>query len=81
MEIALEFVAETQSGLLMQDKNYQILLQRRASSSYDCTKFSGEFMDYDNHKQIVGMVKAIGFDKVHEVAFGADLVVNEYKNY
>ncbi len=41
--------------------------------------FPGEFMDYDNHKQIVGMVKAIGFDKVHEVAFGADLVANEYK--
>lgn len=41
--------------------------------------FPGEFMDLDDHKQVVGMIKALGFKFVHEVAFGADLVAVEYK--
>lgn len=41
--------------------------------------FPGEFMDLDDHKQVVAMIKALGFKYIHEVAFGADLVAIEYK--
>ncbi len=34
--------------------------------------------DYDE-RQLVGMIKALGFDIVCEVAFGADLVANAYR--
>ncbi len=35
--------------------------------------FSAEYTDID-HQQFVGLMKSLGFDTVHEVAFGADLV-------
>lgn len=41
--------------------------------------FPAEFSEYGNYKIFVGMIKAIGFFHVHEVAFGADLVALKYK--
>ena len=41
--------------------------------------FPAEFTDMD-HTQVVGMIRALGFSRVCEVAFGADLVANEYRN-
>jgi len=41
--------------------------------------FPAEFSEFENYKTFVGMIKAIGFSKVHEVAFGADLVALKYK--
>lgn len=41
--------------------------------------FPAEFDDLDNHKQFVGMIKALGFNYVLEVSFGADLIAREYK--
>ena len=38
--------------------------------------FPAEFIDADDG-QVVGMIRALGFDQVHEVAFGADLVARE----
>lgn len=40
--------------------------------------FAAEFADMD-YRDLVGFVRALGFDTVHEVAFGADLVANEYR--
>lgn len=40
--------------------------------------FPAEFTDIDDYKIIVGMLKALGFDKVVEVAFGADMVAKKY---
>lgn len=40
--------------------------------------FPAEFIKY-NYKKLVGILKKIGFDYVVEVAYGADLVANEYK--
>ena len=42
--------------------------------------FPAEFTEIDNYHQFVGMVRSLGFKKVVEVSFGADLVANEYKN-
>jgi len=41
--------------------------------------FPAEFYDIDNHRKLVGMLKELGFYKVVEVAFGADLVAREYQ--
>ncbi len=40
--------------------------------------FPAEFEDLD-YKYLVGILKSLGFDYVHEVAFGADLVSREYR--
>lgn len=41
--------------------------------------FPAEFSEYD-YTQFVGMLRALGFHYVHEVAFGADLVAARYRN-
>lgn len=40
--------------------------------------FPAEFIELNDFMQFVGMVKALGFAKVVEVSFGADLVAKEY---
>ena len=42
--------------------------------------FAAEFSEINDYKIFVGMVKALGFDLVTEVSFGADLVAQAYKN-
>ena len=39
--------------------------------------FPAEFTDIET-SQLVGMIRDLGFDSVHEVAFGADMVAREY---
>jgi len=41
--------------------------------------FPVAFLDWD-HKEVVGLLRKIGFDYVFEVAFGADLVAERYRN-
>jgi nitrogen-specific signal transduction histidine kinase/iron only hydrogenase large subunit-like protein len=41
--------------------------------------FPAEFTEIEDHRVFVGMVKALGFDLVTEVAFGADMVAVAYK--
>ena len=41
--------------------------------------FPAEFPDIPDHRVITGMIKAIGFEYVAEVSFGADLVADRYK--
>ncbi len=41
--------------------------------------FPAEFTKIEDYKQLVGMIRALGFKKVFEVAFGADLVARKYK--
>ncbi len=41
--------------------------------------FPAEFSEIKNHQVFVGMIRALGFDYVFEVGFGADLVAQEYK--
>jgi two-component system NtrC family sensor kinase len=42
--------------------------------------FPAEFHDVTDHKIVVGMIRALGFDLVSEVSFGADLVAEHYHN-
>ena len=43
--------------------------------------FPASFPDIQDYRSFVGMVRALGFDHVCEVAFGADLVARRYKQY
>ena len=40
--------------------------------------FPAEFNEIDDYRIFVGMIRALGFDYVSEVSFGADLVAGEY---
>jgi iron only hydrogenase large subunit-like protein/nitrogen-specific signal transduction histidine kinase len=40
--------------------------------------FPAEFKEIDDYRILVDMVKQLGFDKVIEVSFGADMVAREY---
>ena len=41
--------------------------------------FPAEFSEFENYKKLLGMVRKLGFYKVMDVAFGADLVAGRYK--
>jgi len=41
--------------------------------------FPAEFSDIPDHHILTGMIKALGFEYVSEVSFGADLVADRYK--
>ncbi|NTW23184.1 MAG: 4Fe-4S binding protein [Lentimicrobium sp.] len=52
--------------------------------SYRCAalvapSFPAEFSEIKNHRLLVSLVRKLGFNYVAEVAFGADLVAEEYK--
>jgi len=40
--------------------------------------FPAEFREIDDYRILVGMIRKLGFDKVIEVSFGADMVAREY---
>jgi iron only hydrogenase large subunit-like protein/nitrogen-specific signal transduction histidine kinase len=40
--------------------------------------FPAEFKEIDDYRILVGMIRQLGFDKVMEVSFGADMVAREY---
>lgn len=42
--------------------------------------FPAEFTEIGDYEVLVGMIKKLGFSDVYEVAFGADLVANKYKD-
>lgn len=42
--------------------------------------FPAEFHDVPDYLRVVGMIRALGFDLVSEVSFGADLVAHRYRN-
>jgi two-component system NtrC family sensor kinase len=41
--------------------------------------FPAEFYDFNDYRQLVGVIKSFGFSHVTEVSFGADLVARYYK--
>jgi len=42
--------------------------------------FAAEFTEIEDYRVFIGMIKAVGFDYVTEVSFGADLVADKYKD-
>ena len=59
--------------------NARMLLQGEARvAALVAPSFPAEFAECEYH-EFIGMLRALGFDYVHEVAFGADLVARQYK--
>jgi len=57
----------------------KILLQgNRPVYAIIAPSFPAEFTGIDDYRTVVGMIRALGFDKVLEVSFGADMVAKEY---
>jgi iron only hydrogenase large subunit-like protein len=57
----------------------KILLQgNRPIYAVIAPSFPAEFTEINDYKTLVGMIRKLGFDKVLEVSFGADVVAKEY---
>ena len=69
-KVALELKQEVET--LLKDKNKKVVALLAPS-------FPAEFTEVEDYRVLVGMIQKLGFDKVFDVAFGADLVAVEYK--
>jgi nitrogen-specific signal transduction histidine kinase len=63
------------------DKVESLLQAKGKTAALIAPSFPAEFSELSDHRQLVGMVKSLGFDYVIEVAFGADLVAREYRKF
>ena len=61
------------------DKVKTLLASDDQVSAIVAPSIAGEFSDISDYHKFVGMIKALGFDYVVEVAFGAELVAQKYK--
>ncbi|MCD4833790.1 MAG: ATP-binding protein [Bacteroidales bacterium] len=61
------------------DHVYNLLKNGNKNIAIVAPSFPAEFTEISNYKIFVSMVRAIGFDIVSEVAFGADLVAKKYR--
>jgi len=61
------------------DNVYGLLKSNKKNIAIVAPSFPAEFKEIANYKILVSMVRAIGFDVVSEVAFGADLVAIKYR--
>lgn len=60
------------------DRVIRLLEKEPKVAAIVAPSFPAEFPDYD-HKVLIGMIRAIGFELVLEVSFGADLVADRYR--
>ncbi len=61
------------------DKVKVLLQSDQKVAAIVAPSIAGEFTDISEYRKLVGMIKALGFDYVNEVAFGAELVAQKYK--
>ena len=57
----------------------ELLNSKQKVSALCDPAIAGEFVDISDYRKFVAMIRELGFDYVHEVAFGVDLVAREYK--
>ena len=57
----------------------ELLQSNKKVAAIVAPSFPAEFAEISEYKVFVGMMRALGFDYVFEVGFGADLVAREYK--
>ena len=60
------------------DETLQLLEGAEIKVACVAPSFAVEFDDLPDYKHLVGMIKKLGFNYVLEVAFGADIIANEY---
>ncbi len=61
------------------DKVERLLDSDREVAAIVAPSFPAEFQEAPTHKHLVGMVRALGFNYVSEVSFGADLIAAKYR--
>jgi len=61
------------------DKMFDLLKSDKKNIAIVAPSFPAEFKEIANFKIFVAMVRAVGFDIVSEVSFGADLVAKQYR--
>lgn len=65
---------------LLEGDDVQMLLESdRPVFALLAPSFPAEFTDLDSPEQVVGLLKKMGFDRVFEVSFGADLVARRFQ--
>lgn len=57
---------------------FQFLSSDQKVAAIVAPSFPAEFTEFEDYKIAVGLIRALGFDYVAEVGFGADLVAKEY---
>jgi signal transduction histidine kinase/Fe-S-cluster-containing hydrogenase component 2 len=60
------------------DEVEALLASDRSVAACLAPSFPAEFTEFP-YQQLVGMLRELGFDRVHEVSFGADLVARHYR--
>ena len=63
----------------MKDAVSHLLASDEKAIAIVAPSFPAEFTEYDDYRIFVGMLKKLGFYRVVEVSFGADMVALEYK--
>ncbi|MFO7617093.1 MAG: [Fe-Fe] hydrogenase large subunit C-terminal domain-containing protein [Bacteroidales bacterium] len=66
------------SYLNLENEVLELLRNERKTAALLAPSFPAEFADHFSPGILIGMIRALGFDYVCEVAFGADLVANEF---
>ncbi len=61
------------------DKVKKLFKDEQKVAAIVAPSIAGEFTDIADYHNFVGMIKALGFDYVNEVAFGAELIASKYK--
>jgi iron only hydrogenase large subunit-like protein/nitrogen-specific signal transduction histidine kinase len=61
------------------DRVLKLLADQPKVAAMIAPSFPAEFSDISDYKELIGMIKTIGFEYVTEVSFGADLVAERYK--
>lgn len=76
-------VCSQKAKVFLQLKNeVEALLENKDNKVIACLapSFPAEFAEIDDHMALLGMIRKLGFYKILDVAFGADLVAEKYKN-
>jgi two-component system NtrC family sensor kinase len=65
--------------LLSIDAVRDLLRSNQQVAACIAPSFPAEFGEFEDHRELVGMVRKLGFDLVTEVSFGADIVARQYE--
>jgi len=65
--------------LQLKEEVMELLQSGKPTAACIAPSFPAEFIELDDHRQLVGMVHALGFDMITEVGFGADMVSVAYR--
>ena len=61
------------------DRVLRLLGRGEKTAALLAPSFPAEFSEIENYRKLVGMIRALGFNYVTEVSFGADLVADRFK--